>query len=306
MEYLPIFSNQLDIDYISHHGIKGMHWGVRRYQNPDGSYTKLGKQHRSQQEPSITESEKQSSKSISDKTLKFIKDNNKTLLKVGATSAALAIGTYGATKLYSNYRKAGQEPSDYRSYGLSEPLGDHIDDYSPKGVTYKAGQKLQRVSASAIEDFKNKGFTYVSHLFRDNQFYKSSFRKEINFSGDVKFVHTIRPKKDLKIASPRDAAKKFHELYPKATDDAFRRVMHPYHTGYEDDDDPFEKLEQSRREKLVRALQDNGYSGFVDIQDSTRRKISQPVVLFDPDSIVDVTKSRRIGKLETFIASKLQ
>ncbi len=27
---------------ISHHGIKGMHWGVRRYQNPDGSLTKEG------------------------------------------------------------------------------------------------------------------------------------------------------------------------------------------------------------------------------------------------------------------------
>lgn len=43
MEYLPTFSNQLDADYISHHGIKGMHWGVRRYQNPDGSLTKAGK-----------------------------------------------------------------------------------------------------------------------------------------------------------------------------------------------------------------------------------------------------------------------
>lgn len=27
---------------LSHHGIKGMKWGVRRYQNKDGSYTKKG------------------------------------------------------------------------------------------------------------------------------------------------------------------------------------------------------------------------------------------------------------------------
>ena len=30
-------------DYLAHHGIKGMKWGVRRYQNEDGSLTTAGK-----------------------------------------------------------------------------------------------------------------------------------------------------------------------------------------------------------------------------------------------------------------------
>ena len=30
--------------YLAHHGIKGQKWGVRRFQNPDGSYTSAGKE----------------------------------------------------------------------------------------------------------------------------------------------------------------------------------------------------------------------------------------------------------------------
>ena len=40
MEYLPSYSDDL---YLAHHGIKGQKWGVRRYQNPNGSLTDAGK-----------------------------------------------------------------------------------------------------------------------------------------------------------------------------------------------------------------------------------------------------------------------
>ena len=33
-------------DYLEHHGILGQKWGVRRFQNPDGTYTSVGKERR--------------------------------------------------------------------------------------------------------------------------------------------------------------------------------------------------------------------------------------------------------------------
>lgn len=38
------------IEDIEHHGVRGQHWGLRRYQNPDGSLTPLGRQRLNRQQ----------------------------------------------------------------------------------------------------------------------------------------------------------------------------------------------------------------------------------------------------------------
>ena len=57
-EYNHSYSNEL-----YHHGIKGMKWGVRRYQNKDGTYTDAGKKRRSQ-DPETVQKRKDTAKKV--------------------------------------------------------------------------------------------------------------------------------------------------------------------------------------------------------------------------------------------------
>lgn len=271
---------------LYHYGIKGMQWGVRRYQNKDGSLTPAGKK-RYDDDSGDNNEESQSTKSRNILTKRNI--------AIGAAVAGAALATMGAMYVV----KKNDIPIHMTTFNFGHDVD--VNSLSSKDLFIPKGTKFHRVSSKSVEDYAQEGKRiYASYLREDAKLYKEEMPRFIRRWGEQGIIsddgkkayeHVMKMNKDVKAPSKKIMAELYMKV--KGTDKVDLGHYQRFMSNLNNSDNPETK-------KFFQYVKEMGYNAVIDENDAGNYTKS-PLILLDPKNDIASSKSHRIRTLERVI-----
>ena len=293
---------------LTHHGIKGMKWGVRRFQNKDGSLTPAGKRrydepnigrknmgYKVERKPGVNKAPK--NQTLSDEERKRRIRRN-VMIGVGAAAAALVV--IGAMKYrYDSNIKKMSLPLGIQEFNSHKMIAEKL---SGTDTIIKKGTKFQRISSMKLEDYTNKGrIIYTSFLKGDNSIYMRDMPENIDQwrrsniikdGGKDVYRHRMTMNKDIKVASPRKVLEAYEAVTGNKQPEQYKFMNFMINLVDRDN---------TENQKFFDYLRKAGYNALVDENDAnvyTRK----PLILLDADKDIAGVKTDKVGRLNSIIS----
>ena len=255
-------------DCLAHHGVKGQKWGVRRYQNKDGSLTSEGKRHRGVVDV------KKSSKNSTEAFLKNKKQND-FVLKKDTKLQTLSSSPDRLKNTDMFYASHTEHDNAFYKSMFSVNLGQVLYERKKPSTKYSINSKVLKNMTVASEKSGADAFTkllksdpevrdFVLNPSKMESYYTT--RASRQFSGYREALRTLdKMRKNSSKISKKDAAvvyRLFNYTIPNESSVAVRN-------------------------KFFDALKKEGYGGVLDTNDGIYGgfKTHSPVIIFDMDNI---------------------
>lgn len=157
VNYRPPYPNEL-----YHYGVVGMKWGVRRYQNPDGSYTNAGKERYSNKREASYEGYYEQQKAVS-----AVLTAVGYVPVVGLAANAISLGARAVRSINANHVQKKVDQVDKTD--LDIPKKDHDstaeqDATSVNPARGKAGGTSNCMYCTAAYDMRRRGYDVCAEL----------------------------------------------------------------------------------------------------------------------------------------------
>ena len=289
---------------LYHYGIKGMKWGVRRYQNPDGSLTAKGKKRYSKELTSdTTDTDNRDAR------------RKKIAKRVAIGAAAVAVTLAVAGGVYLHKKNSYLSSIDVKSIQRGKYSVDHLskDTVVPKGssifrTSTHSTLRSELTYASLTRDDKNRYITRMGKMYSGKKLYQMKLKTAVDvkipsekkqfdmfvdlLTNDESFSKNLahNPHGETpKLFGNRKAAEEWATRYHY--ENFITRVIN-LGTGYDRDGTLSRYAEHVKR---------SGYQGLLDVNDigTTSKK---PVIIFDTDDNLLIESASKLNAAMKFLA----
>lgn len=300
---------------LYHYGVKGMKWGVRRYQNYDGTLINPKRSSFSERRAAKVKAKfRQNAEKIDSLYAKADANLNR--------EEKNALDRYIKNSIKQDieyYKKHYPELSDKEAAAFAQQRAEALKkaaiitgavgigaliaygavkygrDYADQ--TIKAGTSIQTLSYDPERLNKGQAF-YAAFKGTDKNLYTGKFSGDV--SNGLKFAITKTAKVDLKIASAKTGERVFNNLLKNDSEfkDSFEKLTKYTNwkkLGYKTEYDwfnarllPLDDTPDSMLKTFYGELKKQNYSGLIDLNDSRyskKLKTKSPVVMFDQSNL---------------------
>ena len=288
---------------LYHYGVKGMKWGVRRYQNKDGSLTNAGKKRYSKESTSDVDTDDRDAR------------RKKIAKRVAIGAAVVGVTLAVAGGIYLHKKNSYLSSINTKSIQRGKYTVDHLS----KDTVIPKGSSIFRTSTHST--LRNE-LTYASLTRDDKNRYITRMGKM--YSGQKLYQMKLKTAADVKIPSEKKQFDMFVDLL--TNDESFSKKL--AHNPYGETPKLFGNrkaaeewagrhhyenfitrainlgTEYDRDGTLARYadhVKRSGYQGLIDVNDigTTSKK---PVIIFDTDDNLLVESASKLNAAMKFLA----